>query len=127
LDKTALEELLSDWTQELLAAKLTGSGALGAVAIDGKTLRGSAKQLRNNAEAGGDFRDEVPGVHLLSALSHHLGLTLAQVAVCEKESEITYAPQIIEGLLLEGQVVTVDALMTQRAIAEKIIQKKPTT
>ena len=46
------------------------------VALDGKTLRGSRKQ-------------GAPGVHLLSALSHHLGLTLAQQAVDDKTNEIT--------------------------------------
>jgi len=47
-----------------------------AVALDGKTLRGSRKQ-------------GAPGVHLLSALSHHVGLTLAQQAVSDKTNEIT--------------------------------------
>jgi hypothetical protein len=42
-----------------------------AIAIDGKTLRGSQKQ-------------GAPGVHLLSALAHRVGLTLAQQAVDDK-------------------------------------------
>jgi hypothetical protein len=44
-----------------------------AMALDGKTLRGSKKQ--------GD-----PGAHLLSALAHHVGVTLAQHAVDDKTS-----------------------------------------
>jgi len=44
--------------------------------LDGKTLRGSRKQ-------------GAPGVHLLSALSHHVGLTLAQQAVSDKTNEMT--------------------------------------
>ena len=127
LEKTALESLLGGWCQEVLAALAPSVGELQGVAIDGKTLRGSAKQMRNDAEAGHDYRDEVPGVHLLSAFSHRLGLTLAQLSVPEKGSEITFTPQILEGLLLEGQVVTVDALLTQRAIAEAILSKKGTT
>ena len=47
-----------------------------AVALDGKTLRGSKKQ-------------GAPGTHRLSALAHHVGVTLAQHAVDDKTNEIT--------------------------------------
>jgi len=68
----------------------------------------------------------VPGVHLLSALSHRLGATLAQLAVPDKGSEITSVPEMLRGLFLEGRVVTVDALLTQRAVAQAIVEKKGT-
>ena len=67
---------------EVLTAKLTHwatlafesfrpcEGSLTGVAIDGKTLRAS-----NNA------------VHLLSVVSHELGITLCQKALSEKEHE----------------------------------------
>ena len=129
LDRVALESLLSIWTQEVLQTIALEEGELEALAIDGKTLRGSAKQLKNSEAAGGGYnwRDEVPGVHLLSAFSHRLGLTLAEMSVPEKGSEITFTPRLLEGLLLEGRVVTVDALLTQRPIARSIIAKKGTT
>ena len=47
-----------------------------AVALAGKTLRGSKKQ-------------GAPATHLLSALAHHGGVTLAQHAVDDKTNEIT--------------------------------------
>lgn len=47
-----------------------------AMALDGKTLRGSKKQ-------------GAPGAHLLSALAHHAGVTLAQQGVDDKTNEIT--------------------------------------
>ena len=47
-----------------------------AVALDGKTLRGSKKQ-------------GAPGTHLLSALAHQVGVTLPQRAVDDKTNEIT--------------------------------------
>jgi len=46
-----------------------------AMAVDGKTLRGSKKQ-------------GAPGTHLLSGLAHRLGLTLTQQAVAAKTNEI---------------------------------------
>jgi hypothetical protein len=75
-----------------------------AIALDGKTLRGSRKQ-------------GAPGVHLLSALSHHLGLTLAQQGVDDKTNEITQVETVLHQLVLQGRVCTMDALLTQRQVA----------
>jgi hypothetical protein len=92
-------------------------------------LRGSDKQLKNEAEAVKastksphiENREAGPGVHLLSAFSHRLGLALGQVPVPDKNNEITLAPRILEGLMLKGRVGTVDALLTQRGIAWDIV------
>jgi len=61
---------------------------------------------------------------LLAGLSHQLGLVLGQVAVSEKSNEITACFELIEMLVLEGLVITGDAMFTQRHIAEKIISKR---
>jgi hypothetical protein len=128
LDRAGLESHLANWTEAVLqalppsAAAEAALGAGDAIAIDGKTLRGSAKILKRQPVD----REEVPGVHLLSALSHRLGVTLAQQAVPDKGSEITSVPEMLRGLLLEGRVVTVDALLTQRAVAQAIVKKKGT-
>jgi predicted transposase YbfD/YdcC len=109
LERGALEACLGGWESAVLAA-LPGAtaSALPALAIDGKTLRGSRKQ-------------GAPLTHLLSAVSHHLGLTLGQVAVDEKTNEITAIHTLLEGLLLEGWVVTMDALLTQQKVAQAIV------
>jgi predicted transposase YbfD/YdcC len=60
---------------------------------------------------------------LLSCISHRLGIVLAQVAVSDKTNEITKVDDLLEGLVLTGKVVTGDAMITQRAIAEKILSK----
>lgn len=75
------------------------------VSVDGKCLRGSRKQ-------------GAPGTHLLSAVSQRLGLTLAQEAVDDKTNEITAVQAVLRRLVLEGRVITVDALLTQRAVAQ---------
>jgi hypothetical protein len=123
LERDQLEAVLTVWIEEVLAALPAADGRMDAVAIDGKTLRGSAKVLKNSTQ----WRDDVPGVHLLSAFSHRLGLTLAQREVADKGSEITVTPELLKGLLLEGRIVTVDALLTQRKIAKAIIEKKGIT
>ena len=82
-----------------------------ALAIDGKTLRGS--------------RDaEQPAVHLLSAVIHKEGIVVAQQRVDKKTNEITQVQPLLDQINLEGAVVTADALLTQRHIAEYLVTQK---
>jgi predicted transposase YbfD/YdcC len=112
LDRQALEACLGRWVQQVLAGlPAADPPGVPGVALDGKTLRGSRKQ-------------GAPLTPLLSAVSHRLGLTLDQVAVAEKTNEITAIHTLLAGLLLAGQVVTVDALLTQRKIAQAIVAAK---
>ena len=120
LDVEKLEEILGQWAQSVLeATSSAGAASAGAcaaqvIAIDGKNLRSSAKQ-------------GAPGAHLLSALSPVLGLTLHQKAVPHKTNEIGAMEQVLMALALEGRIVTVDALLTQREVARTIVEKGGTT
>jgi DDE family transposase len=114
LDPTALERLLSAWAHEILAATPPPKGEPEPIAIDGKTLRGSKHQGALN-------------VHLLSALSQRLGVTLFQSAVSDKTNEIGAIQEVLSALVLEGRVVTVDALLCQRKVAEAIVSRGGTT
>jgi hypothetical protein len=111
LDKKALEEKLAEWATSVLEQLPHKEDA---IAIDGKRLCGSANQGACD-------------VHLLSAVSHSLGLTLFQVAVSDKTNEITAVHEVLKALVLEGRVVTVDALLTQKKVAEGIVEKGGTT
>jgi predicted transposase YbfD/YdcC len=64
-----------------------------------------------------------PESHLLSALSHRLGLTLTHEPVGDKSSEIKAVQSVRRRLILEGCVVTVDALLTQREVASTLRQR----
>jgi predicted transposase YbfD/YdcC len=108
LDRDVLEATLGAWAETLLRDLPVPAGVEDAVAIDGKTLRGSQKQ-------------GAPGVHLLSAFAHRLGLTLAQQAVADKTNEIPVVLDLLRHVVLEGRVVTMDALLTQRQIAQQIV------
>jgi predicted transposase YbfD/YdcC len=111
IDAEKLERLLSDWCQQLFRLLgFTEPAEIEGAAIDGKLLCGSSKQ-------------KAAQPHLLAALSHQLGLVLGQVAVSEKSNEITAANQLIEMLVLEGLVITGDAMFTQRRTVKKIIKK----
>ncbi len=83
------------------------------VAIDGKTARRSYDRGKGKKE-----------LHLVSAWETEARLVLGQVAVEEKSNEITAIPELLELLQLEGCIVTIDAMGTQRAIAAQIIEQK---
>jgi hypothetical protein len=120
LDVEKLEEILGQWAQSVLEATAsTGAASTGAcaaqvIAIDGKNLRSAAKQ-------------GAPGAHLLSALAPVLGLTLHQKAVPCKTNEIGAIQEVLSALALEGRIVTVDALLTQREVARTVVEKGGTT
>jgi predicted transposase YbfD/YdcC len=76
------------------------------VAVDGKTLRGSADRCRGQA-----------ALHLVSAWATASGWVLGQEATDAKSNEITAIPHLLRLLALEGCVVTIDAMGCQRAIA----------
>lgn len=111
VDRDEFETHLRAWADSVVGSLPVAPGAPEpAVALDGKTLRGSKKQ-------------GAPGTHLLSALAHQIGVTLAQHAVDDKTNEITAVETLLEQLVLEGRIVTMDALLTQRHIAQTIVDK----
>ena len=80
------------------------------IAIDGKTLRRS-----HDATAGQS------AVHLVSAWACENKMVFGQIATDEKSNEITAIPKLLEMLVLDGSVVTIDTMGCQKKIAEKII------
>ena len=106
----AVEAALGRWAEQALRAFPPAPGTPEGVALDGKTLRGSRK--RGAADA-----------HLLAALSHRLGVVVGQVAVADKTNESGAAGELLLTLALGGRVVTADALLTQRAVAQAIVAR----
>lgn len=83
----------------------------GVVAIDGKTSR--------RAKKGGKAI-----LHTVSAFAARQRLVLGQTKVDEKSNEITAIPKLLAMLLLEGAIVTLDAMGCQREIAQAILDKQ---
>jgi predicted transposase YbfD/YdcC len=111
VNRDEFEAHLGAWADSVVGSLPTAPETPGAaVALDGKTLRGSKKQ-------------GAPGTHLLSALAHQVGVTLAQHAVDDKTNEITAVETLLHQLVLEGRIVTMDALLTQRRVAQTIVDK----
>jgi len=82
------------------------------IAVDGKQLRG----MKSMAE--GRY-----GFYLVGAWAHKNGLCLAQQKVADKSNEITAIPDILSSLDIEGRIITIDAMGTQKAIASQIVDQ----
>jgi len=112
VDRAGLEGILGRWG-EAIWQEMRGEG-LPALSMDGKKLRGSRT-------------DDLPAVHLLSAVAHQVQVVLGQVEVESHTNEIKGAIPLLTELILDGRVITVDALLTQREIAQFIVEKGGTT
>jgi predicted transposase YbfD/YdcC len=82
------------------------------IAVDGKTLRRSHDRGKG-----------VAALHVVSAWATANRVVLGQVATEAKSNEITAIPQLLELLMLEGAIVTIDAMGCQTKIAEQIIDQ----
>ena len=72
----------------------------------------------------GNKRSEEKPAHIVTAWSKEDGFSLGQKAVSEKSNEITAIPELLDKIQIKGQVVTIDAMGAQTAIAEKIKSKR---
>lgn len=113
IDVSVLEKLVAALNQatyetERLSSQITTpcGTLLLAQAVDGKTLRG--------ATACG------APTHLVSLVLHACGTTLAQAAVKHKRSEISAVPTLLQDRDLTDTITTMDALLTQRTLAQQI-------
>lgn len=82
---------------------------LRAQAVDGKDVRGARAHGRR--------------VFLVSRVRHGTAYVLGQEVVDIKTNEITVVPKLLAGLDLSGTVTTMDALLTQQALARQILEQ----
>lgn len=105
LDAGEVDRKLTAW---LLATESLNGVAL---ALDGKTLRGS-------------FDGKKKPLQLLSIVSHDSGVILAQEKVHDKTNEIPVAQALLKKLDIKGSIVTADALHSQHETATIIARDK---
>jgi DDE_Tnp_1-associated/Transposase DDE domain len=105
LSPTDFERVLTDWAKYCLG--MSTEKSLEAVALDGKTLCGT---LQPHERA----------VHLLAFLDQRTGCVLSQVRVDAKTNEHKAALELFKTLVLEGRVITGDAMFCQREVCQEI-------
>jgi len=103
IDAEAVDQAIYAWLNSLFSGS--------AVAFDGKVLRGARNKDGSQ-------------VHLLSAIIHQKGITIAQKQIASKSNEIPAAKPLLEPLDLKGKVVTGDAMHTQISLARFLVEKK---
>lgn len=111
IDGDALDRAVCAWLASRAANDDDAADTLRAVAVDGKTLRGST-----NAEG--------KRVHLLSAVDHDQAVTIAQRNVGSKTNETGEFKGLLAWIDLAGAVVTFDALHTVKAQATWLVEQK---
>jgi predicted transposase YbfD/YdcC len=111
LKPDAFQTCFAAWLQALRAQAAEATGVAHPVlAIDGKTARRSH-----------DRHHGLGALHAVSVWASEFGLSLGQVACAEKSNEITAIPELLRLVDIQGTIITIDAMGTQKAIAEQII------
>lgn len=99
------------------------------IAIDGKTISKAMNERGKYDSEGFRIPEDTSGpmdkLHLVSAFLVDQCLSMGQERVDRKENEIVAIPRLLEALELhEGDVVTIDAIGTQKEIAAQIVDKQ---
>ena len=111
IDAEQVENVVAIWMEGL------DPNELRCIAVDGKTLKGTAKRDENGEKKG--------ALHLVSAVAHGNARMLAQEALESKSNEIPAVQRLINRFPhLDGIVVTGDALNAQQETARLIVQEK---
>jgi predicted transposase YbfD/YdcC len=108
LNPEQLQQCFLEWVRSLVRLS---EGEV--IAIDGKTLRQSD-----------DSADGKGAIHMVSAWATENRLVLGQCKVNEKSNEITAIPRLLRLLEVKDCIVTIDAMGTQTAIAQLIVQQE---
>ena len=105
LEPDTLESALRQWTQTILEQPLPDEAR--GTSLDGKTLCNTLTAHERN-------------VHLLSLLDQQLGGVLSQQAVDPTTNEAKASLELLKTVVLQGRVVTADAMFCQREICQQI-------
>jgi predicted transposase YbfD/YdcC len=114
LKPNAFQACFANWLQSLRVTAAETAGVKQPVfAVDGKAARRSHNR-----------RKGLGALHSVSVWASEFGLSLGQVACAEKSNEITAIPELLRLVDIKGTIITIDAMGTQKAIAEQIINSE---
>jgi predicted transposase YbfD/YdcC len=81
------------------------------VVLDGKTLRGTQNHLAEDQKK----------MHHMNLYEAKTGIVLKEQVVAEKENELTHMKEFLTPLLLQGRIISADALYTQRSFCQEVM------
>jgi predicted transposase YbfD/YdcC len=111
LQPAAFQACFANWLRSLRTEATATTGVERPVLpIDGKTARRSH-----------DRNTGLGALHSVSVWASAYGLSLGQVACGEGSNEITAIPELVRLVDITGAIITIDAMGTQKAIAEPIV------
>jgi predicted transposase YbfD/YdcC len=111
LKPTAFQACFARWLQSLRIEAVAQTGVEQPIlAVDGKTARRSHDRTQG-----------LGALHSVSVWASEYGLSLGQVACAEKSNEITAIPELLRLVDIKGAIITIDAMGTQKAIAQQIV------
>lgn len=108
LDPVEFNKCFMNWI-----ANKTRENDLKFIAIDGKALRGSHYKSHSKKM-----------IHTVNAWATEQQCFLGQCCTDVKSNEITAIPKLLKMMWIEGAIITIDAMGTQKRIASQIIQQK---
>lgn len=110
LDPEEFRKIFIKWIRDVMSGLELSDSRI--VALDGKTVKGSAWNKGKDA------------IHMVNAWCTEAGLSLGQYKVDAKSNEITAIPELLKLLELSGSLVTIDAMGCQKKIATAILKKE---
>jgi predicted transposase YbfD/YdcC len=108
LKSESLQTCLENYGKEILCSLSEKQ-----IVVDGKKLKGVSPTSTGNS-----------GLYILNAWVGENRFCVGQEKVEEKSNEITAIPKVLSSLDIEEAVVSIDAIGTQRKIAEQIIEQQ---
>ena len=109
IDPYEFRQIFIQWVRNVLSGLQLSDSRI--VAIDGKTIKGSAWNKGKDA------------IHMVNAWCTEAGLYLGQYKVDAKSNETTAIPELLRLLELAGSQVNIEAMDCQKKIGTAILKK----
>jgi predicted transposase YbfD/YdcC len=110
VDPAQITQVLMDLLTRVRAEKRIKDEQMHVV-LDGKTLRGTQHHLAEDQKK----------MHHVNCYEAKTGVVLKEHMVAEKEGELTQVKEFLTPLLLQGRIITADALYTQKHLCQQVI------
>ena len=110
VDPEQVNQVLMDLLTRVRAEKRT-QGEQRHVVLDGKTLRGTQNHLAEDQQK----------MHHVNCYEAKTGIVLKQHMVAEKEGELTRVKAFLSPVLLQGRIISADALYTQSSFCQEVM------